>query len=288
MSDFTKATYLRSLNTLRNGMGLPPNTLDFLDKPDPVCKWIDEHPKYKPNSKKVFYIAIVATLKETGLYPEALKTYRERMDKANKAQDAVAVEQALTADEAEKYVEWPELLNTVTEKIFPAATDLASYQDYLIASLYTLLPPIRLDYAEMKVLPAEPNTLEGNYLIVGGAKKKPYFLLTQYKTARKYGEQRIAIPDELARTIREWLTLAGEPEYFLLSQNGNPMPAWELGQTITRVFKKHLGKSVSVNILRHSYISWMRQGEISLKASTELATSMLHSPGMSQIYRRID
>ena len=285
MSDFTKATYLRSLNTLRNGLELPPNTLDFLDKPEAVCKWIDEHPKYKPNSKKVFYIAIVATLKETGLYPEALKTYRERMDKANKAQDAVAVEQALTADEAEKFVEWPLVLKTVTDIILPAATDLASYQDYLIASLYTLLPPIRLDYAEMKVLPAEPNTLEGNYLIM---KKKPYFLLTQYKTARKYGEQRIAIPDELAHTIREWLVLAGEPEYFLLSQNGNPMPAWELGQTITRVFKKHLGKSVSVNILRHSYISWMRRGEISLKASTELATSMLHSPGMSQIYRRID
>jgi hypothetical protein len=79
-----------------------------------------------------------------------------------------------------------------------------------------------------------------------------------------------------------------DSEYFLISPASLlPMPPWELGKTVTRVFKKHLGKDVGVNVLRHSYDTWRHKGEMSLKESKELALSMQHSPHMSQLYRRI-
>jgi integrase len=136
----------------------------------------------------------------------------------------------------------------------------------------------------MKVVKEEPENPDCNYLVMG---KKPYFLLTQYKTVKKCGFDRIPIPKNLLDIIVEWRTMV-DSEYFLISPVSNqPMPPWELGKTITRVFKKHLGKDVGVNVLRHSYETWMRRGELSIKDSKELARSMHHSVGMSHLYRRI-
>ena len=146
------------------------------------------------------------------------------------------------------------------------------------------MPPVRLDYAEMKVAKAEPTTPECNYLIMN---ENPYFLLTQYKTAKKYGASRLAISKPLLDIIREWLTMNDSVD-FLISPNSNkPMPPWELGQTIIRVFKKHLDKDVGVNVLRHSHATWLRRNEMSLKDSKDLAKAMQHSVGMSQLYRKI-
>lgn len=282
MSQQTKLTYERSLATVRKGLGVADG-LEFIADHAKVIEWIEGHPKYKPNSKKVLYIAIVSTIKSNNLYLETLPLYKAKLDALNRQVTEENEEQALTAEEKEKFVEWPEILSTVEEKIFPAVCDLASYQDYLIVSLYTLMPPLRLDYAEMKVVAEEPATPEGNYLVMA---KKPYLLLTQYKTARRYGQQRLEIPKKLVGILKEWRTMQ-DTDYLLVSPaSNNPMPAWELGQTITRVFEKHLGKSVGVNVLRHSYITWMRKDELAPKKSNALSKSMLHSVAMSQFYRR--
>jgi hypothetical protein len=281
MSSHTKNTYERSLTILRKGLGVEEG-LEFLSDHASVIGWIDSS-KYATNSRKVFYIAVLSTLKSHNMFPESCVAYRAKMDALNKQVSEAAEEQALTAEEAEKFVEWPVILKAIEEKVFPAVCDLVTFQEYLIVSLYTLMPPLRLDYAEMKICAVEPEKPEGNYLIMA---KKPYFLLTQYKTARCYGSQRIEIPKNLLSIIKEWREIQ-DTDYLLVSPASNkPMPAWELGQTITKVFDKHLGKSVGVNVLRHSYVSWMRKDEMKIKKSNELASSMLHSTGMSHLYRR--
>jgi len=194
-------------------------------------------------------------------------------------------EQALTPEEQAKFVEWPAILDCLENKIFPAVADLATFQEYLIISLYCLMPPLRLDYAEMKVVATEPEKPEGNYMVMA---KKPYILLTQYKTARRYGHQRIEVPKKLVAILKEWRSMQ-DTDHLLVSPASNlPMPPWELGQTIIKVFEKHLNKSVGVNVLRHSYITWMRRDDLAPKKSNDLAKAMLHTPGMSQLYRRTD
>lgn len=280
MSDHTKLTYERSLTLLRKV--LSGEGLEFLAEHARVIGWI-ESSKYKPNSRKVLYIAIVSTLKSKNLYPEALPIYKAKLDALNRQVTEENEEQALTPEEQAKYADWPTILNAVEEKVFPAVCDLTTFQEYLIVSLYTLMPPLRLDYAEMKVVADEPEKPEGNYLVMA---KKPYFLLTQYKTARRYGNQRLEAPKKLVGILKEWRTMQ-DTDYLLVSPaSNNPMPAWELGQTITKVFEKHLGKSVGVNVLRHSYITWMRKDELAPKKSNALSKSMLHSVAMSQFYRR--
>jgi integrase len=279
MSEHTKSTYERSLKILRAAVGVEDG-IDFLNDSAKVIEWISSS-KYALNSRKVFYIAIVSTLKNAGL-SEALAAYKAKMDEMNKEVAEKAEEQALTPEEAEKFVEWPEIL-AVLPKLEAEVSDLASLQDYMIASLYTLMPPVRLDYAEMKVAAVEPEKPDTNYLIMS---KKPYFLLTQYKTAKKWGALRLTIPKKLLEIIKEWLNFVGD-DFLISPASHKPMPPWELGKTIVRVFKKHLGKDVGVNVLRHSHTTWLRRNEMSLKESKDLAKAMQHSVGMSQLYRRI-
>ena len=287
-SSSTLATYKRSIAQLRKAIapGTPETNFDFLANHGAICSWLDEQ-DYKPNSKKTFYISLVSKLKSMCLIDndglqEAAGVYRDKMDELNKKISDKSKDQELSETEKAKYLEWPQILE-VLEKIRLAVHDVESFQDYLIICLYTLMPPVRLDFAEMRIVQEEPAEHGANYLVLAD---KPYFLFTDYKTYAKYGAQRTTLPLPLLDVIQEWRSMVDD-EYLLLGSNGLPMKEWELGQTIIKVFEKHSGKSVGVNILRHSYASWMRRAEMSFKASAELAQAMGHSQNMSALYRKI-
>jgi len=292
-SSSTLNTYNRSIAQLRKALapGTPETNFDFLANHDAICSWIDGS-DYKPNSKKTYYISLVSKLKSLCLLDdpamlEASRIYRSKMDDLNKKIQDTTQNQELSETEKAKYMEWPQILETL-EKIRLAVDDLETFQDYLIICLYTLTPPMRLDYAEMKIVSEEPAEHGANYLVwsdaLGGP--LPYFLFTDYKTYKTYGAQRTTIPLPLLHVIQEWRTLA-DPEYLLMGANGLPIQPWDLGQTIIRIFEKHANKSVGVSILRHSYISWVRKAELSFKASQDLAQQMGHSQMMSVLYRKI-
>jgi integrase len=287
-SSSTLNTYKRCINQLRKAIasGTPEDNFDFLADHDVITAWIDGS-DYKPNSKKTFYISLVSKLKSMCLVDdarmlEASGVYKSKMDELNTKIQSKTQDQELSETEKLKYMEWPEILETL-EKIRLAVHDPETFQDYLIICLYTLMPPLRLDFAEMLIVEQEPTEHGSNYLVWND---KPYFLLTNYKTYHHYGAQRTTLPPALLDVIQEWRTLA-DPEYLLTGSNGLPMKEWELGQTIISVFEKHAGKKVGANILRHSYASWMRKGELSFKASAELAQQMGHSQTMSALYRKI-
>lgn len=285
-SPFTSSTYERSLATLRKKLNVPAG-LEFLEDTQLVINYIDSS-DYSTNTKKTFYIAIYSTLKKNNTAPSILEKYKARMDALNKQVGDKAKDQELSPAEQTKYLEWPQILE-VYEKIRLAVNDPQSYQDYLIISLYVLMPPVRLDYAEMKVVTIPPKNPTSNYLVWPLGATKPYFVFTEYKTAKTYGvSQSNPLPQELCDIIRTWRALVDD-EYLLIGGNsdGLPMKASELGQRIIRIFEKYSGKSIGVNILRHSYESWVRRNEMTFRESAEIARQMMHSETMSQLYRRL-
>jgi len=279
-SVFTSSTYERSISIVRKALGAADG-LDFLNDSGAVISWIDQS-KYAINSRKTFYIAIYSTVKKANLFPEAQVTYRAKMDALNEEVSNKMKEQKLSETEEAKYLEWPQILEAY-ERMRLAVCDLQTFQEYLIVSLYVLIRPRRLDYAEMKIVSEEPAEHGANYLVWSD---KPYFFFTDYKTYKTHGAERIVLSPELCDVIREWRDLVDD-SYLLIGANGLPMKEWDLGQTIIRIFEKHSGKSVGANILRHSYTSWMRRGELSFKESAELARQMGHSQTMSALYRKI-
>ena len=144
--------------------------------------------------------------------------------------------------------------------------DLEKIQDYIIASVYVLIPPRRLlDYSEFKL----KDFVEGedNYM------KNGIFYFNRFKTA-KFKKDSFKVPTKLKNLIQKWGKITNSP--FLLFQSRNKdkqiSPSF-LNSTLHRIF----GKKVSVNNLRHSYLTEYYKDTPALKDMNELADQMGHT-----------
>lgn len=281
-SERTKETYERALRQLRAGLGAPASDMEFLRDANGVVKYVESLQK-SVNTRKIFYIAIVSRLKGNPQFADVFPTYKKKQDEYNRAVGAQMERQQLSPAETEKFVPWPEVLKA-REAARLAAYDLMTYQDYVLACLYTYLPPARLDYSPMQVV-SEDISGAANYLLV--LPSGLTLVLNSYKTAHKYGQQRTAVPPALEAILREWLTL-NPSGWLLCNTDGSPMSEGSLAQRITAVFKKHTGKAVGVCMLRHSFVSWFRRREAPLLRIAEIARQMGHSVGMNALYRKLN
>jgi hypothetical protein len=183
------------------------------------------------------------------------------------------------------WLEWEEVL-TAYEKLKLSAeqnlTDKKIWLEYVVLSLYILLPPTRADWSPVRITTIE-DTGKDNKLVIDVSGIS--FVLQEYKTAKQYGTQIITIPTELETIIRHWLTL--ETSGFLFNVKGRSATESWLSSAVRGIMKRLTGKASGINILRHSYITYMRRGEAPVIAQNNLASSMMHSNQMSQLYRRL-
>jgi len=188
--------------------------------------------------------------------------------------------QKLTAKESDKYVAWPELVKA------RESLKVAGGMDYLLASLYTMTAPVRNDYANMMILHKTPTKAQiakykaAGYNLCVLLKRAGYFLFLNYKTAKTYGDVKLKIPKQLYDVIIQ--TTGGTLADRTMLLNG--MSEAYTGIRLQRIFHRAIGKDVTINILRHSYITHMRHGEMPLAKKEELAKSMMHSPYEGELY----
>ena len=127
---------------------------------------------------------------------------------------------------------------------------LMDIQDFVLLSLYVLVPPRRaLDYTEFKIRGIDKGV--HNYF------DKDKFVFNRYKTAKTYGQQIVKIPASLQKIIKRWVKI-NPSEYLLRDKKGNKLT----GTTLTQRFYKIFNKNISVNALRHSYLSDKYQSSI--------------------------
>ena len=162
--------------------------------------------------------------------------------------------------------------------------DMNLLKKYLIVALYTLQPPVRLNYSNMKIINSEkdiePNK---NYLLVKGRNKK-ILIFQQYKTAKTNGRVDKPINKELNSILNLYLKYH-KSKYLILDAKGNPITANGLGKLITSSFD-FTGKKVTLNLLRHVYIS-SKIDLHAIKASKKMANDMMHSIGMQEDYAKV-
>jgi len=284
LSESSKRAYDSVINKFRVIFNAKDNSF-LLDS-----KKVIEHIKsmdVKLHTKKNYYIAIYSVLARdtTGKFDGVLDYYKNAMNEYNKKQSEIYESQEMSADDAEKFLSWTEILK-VREKLDSAADNYFSFQDYLIVCLYTYNNPVRLDYANMTVSKTE-KAGKNNLLVWND--KECYFLFREYKTARKYGDVRIKVSEDLKKVLEQlkrYRDIYNEP--FLLNRNKKGMSASVLGQTIIRIFKKYTDKAVGIDMIRRAFVCNYREGEKSIKDQKAVANSMLHSIGVNQtVYRKI-
>jgi DNA primase catalytic subunit len=146
---------------------------------------------------------------------------------------------------------------------------LQDIQNFIIVSLYYLIPPRRLiDYTEFKI----KSIGEGdNYM--DGSK----FVFNNYKTAKTYGQQIVKIPTILKNIIKKWIEI-NPTDYLLFDNKMNKLNSTTLIYKLNKIF----GKKISVNALRHSYLSSKYNLTIKInkeikKDMTDMGTSMMQS-----------
>lgn len=133
--------------------------------------------------------------------------------------------------------------------------DIMKIQDFVILSLYVLQDPRRNeDYFQMKHN-GEINAAADNYY----TSKEMVF--NQYKNSNTKGQQRVSLSKKLKLLLKKWKMIQNSPYLLVLTKSGEVKEGiLENGKQATDKvipisLNKSFGKNVTVNILRHSFLS---------------------------------
>ena len=164
------------------------------------------------------------------------------------------------------------------------ANKFDNINEKLIYSLYTMIPPRRLEYTSVVVGNHSNTTIrdDTNYLI----KKKgmpSYFIWNEYKTSKAYGRILVDIPPELAKIIKEYLMT----NKIKVGDNLLQQSRTNFIRLIKKVFNKIYDADISLRWLRISFATYINGLNISNNEKTRLALQMGHSSAQSSRYKKI-
>jgi hypothetical protein len=294
VAESTASAYIKSLYIL-NGKA-PFKTLTFLKDTEGIQKKISE---YADNTQKALLATITSVLglfKDKPTYKKSYAHYYEKMmGKAKDMKEADTSEK--TVKEKDNWIDWKE----VQEKHKGLADETAKFVGqknitpeqfsvllhYLVLSLYTEVQPRRnQDYLDMYVVKKWKEDLpkDKNYLDLATHQ----FIFNKYKTQKTYGEQKIAIPEELMRVVQLYIkhhplvkgNKTKTTEYrFLVFPDGTPLTAVN---AITRILNRIFGKKIGSSMLRHIFLS----SKYDIKEMENDAEAMGHSVSEQKNYLR--
>lgn len=146
---------------------------------------------------------------------------------------------------------------------------MTTYRDMILLALTSgiFIPPRRsLDWSELRLKGYDKKT--ENYLL------KNKFIFNVYKTAKTYGQETIDIPENLQVLLRKYISLLpSSQEYLLVNKNGRKMTSVSIALALNKIFSK----AVSVNMLRHSYLTEKYKDVPALTDMMQTARQMGHS-----------
>lgn len=206
--------------------------------------------------------------------------------------DRIGTQFQLTQKESKSFVLWEDIQRMYAS--VSSSFDRSNYNSFLnfvILSLYIIHPPVRADYAHMNVFVDEslvPSDFSGNYCIL---QTNPRFVFQQYKTAKHRGVTVVPIVPELHDILLDWIDINQSDyllaSYVLYTQSYKPFSESTLCKRITSIFLQYIHKPVTVNTLRHSFISFMSQNDQEYDRKKNNAFKMMHSVSMADNYRRM-
>ncbi len=269
--------------------------LDFLANKEEIKEKLN---KLKLTTRRNYVTGILVVLQAFDATQKLIDYYKNIINDLNEEYTAIMSKNNKSEKQEKNWTSMEELKKVFKDlekevmdldlknKIKIKPTEFTKLQDYLIAGLYTLLPPIRLDYAPMFIVPSKTQAVDGkNYLINSGRNKKS-FLIQEFKNVSSKGSQTINIPSKLNTIINMWIKW-NDTNFFLLNNRKEVLSANGLGKMISRIFAP-TGKNITINLLRSIYISENVNVEV-VKKNEMIADAMMHSTSVQQgIYFKDD
>ena len=262
LKDNSIATYTSSItNFLKKGGKTDIDEYSFLK--DNIPEVIEMVEKYPLERRKTIYTALTVLFDDI---PSVNDKYKQHVYSTRKLLDAEYCKQEKSEKQEKNWVSQDkikEVYQKMEKEIKPlmakhesrTRADLMKIQDFVILSLYVLQDPRRNeDYLQMKHN-GEINEAVDNYY----TSKEMVF--NQYKNSNTKGQQRVPISKKLRLLLGKWKMIQNGPYLLVLSKSGEVKEGilengkQASGNLIRASLFKSFGKNVTVNILRHSFLS---------------------------------
>jgi len=250
LSNLSVITYVSILSNLYKKVYNDKDyTLNKFTDTEKILKFLNEN--YEPRKRKTILSALVVLTEK----PE----YRNQMLKDIQTYNKEEGQQQLSEKQKEVYVNTDEvkrilakLKKEATEAynsliMTPSMNTLQTIQNYIIMCLFSgvYIPPRRSkDYINFKIKPKSIDKQKDNYM------DKNTFVFNDYKTSKTYGQQIVSIPKELQTIIKKWIKV-NPTEYLLFDTTQKQLTVPSLTHRLNKIFDK----KVSVNQLRHTFLS---------------------------------
>ena len=278
ISKLTKELYIGKLQSLSRLMKKDINYI--LEHRDEVIKFLEtmKNPRLADGkqisytTQKSYVSAIVGLLKHAGLLTDPKYSHwRDKYIEMSRATDDEMMSRVATDRQNKSYVDWDTIVR-VRDSL-----DYGS-NEHLFLCIYSMIPPVRADYGEVKFYKGTPKNDMGNHIILG---KKPKVVLQDYKTAKTYGKIETPIPPELNKVITTSLQQRPRKHLFEsmyerpFSKSSNFISF--ANNMLRKIFKNEY---ISLTTLRHSYIKWIdnefENQRITYTQRKEIARQMGH------------
>jgi len=252
---------------------------DIETQPREVIEWVKQQVK-TDSAQIVYYSAIKYEMNKADKPGSVPREYQDELDRLSGQRKVASKSQELSERQKPNFVPFPELMEVQQRLAAKQDKSDADWKDYLIASLYTLQPPVRADYGQVEIFGKRSLSRTGNELIWGQKSKPPYFVFRVYKTAKTYGAVEVKVSPAMAGVITDWFAHLGSTPKYLLGRAVEPADLLPLIKHAFRSTKKDIG----VNLLRHAYITEFMKTPRTIKEREELAMKMLHDKETQEKY----
>lgn len=278
-----------SATTLRNYTGAI-NRLEgaelTLSDYDTVVEWITALNRGL-ETKKLYYNALANYFRTSN--PELAERYREQMRPLVRELTSESRTQRLTDSEREKYLPYDDI-----QAVFEKAEDcpFITLEDKILLGFYTQMAPVRSDYSKLAIyINKEPDMKVNHIQICGSIYDFESCCMTvrivEHKTASSSGILERNVPKFVRALVNKFISdyrscFGKKPKYLF------DFPPAEITVRLQRVFQLLTGKAISVNIIRHAYITKQMDGRPALSQLEAEAAELGHSVLTHEKYRRLD
>lgn len=202
---------------------------------------------------------------------DLVEEYNEYINDLVKERDDKKSKQNFNSEKEElNYIEYLKLKKIVLDKsneYFKNKKSFTEYRNFLILSLYVLMPPVRIqNWILMKKKEASSMKRKGESL----TKKYNYIIrlpngnydviFNNYKTSKSLGQKRYSIENNtLNKLIENWLLNYNNNDkiqYFLTNANGRCLTQSNFTNALSSISKRVIKKELTNNSLRRIFITY--------------------------------